>query len=333
MSERDPLRRRLPGGIGRSAAALFLAAAGCSPGIPEPSSPDSQSPGSSGVSRSGLEDCKIPAHIRGTLPEAIARATETACREPSTPTPEIKGTLPTNKDIKFEKELLSRCTPSSGDPRGEIIWGGWLVRFDGKPQWYLKSGKFEIEKYTPSGLLIKKQTISPGILLPGVLGFISAGPGYAQSGEGSQLGYVKVQPKQTDWDQLDGSDKEYKWESYLSNWGYPPRVVPRSNPRSFSVHLANNGERLIGKVNLLGILLDSNGELVDIMLGDSGGSIPYNNSRLIWARSAISLSCVKWDIDPNGYELLYWTRFNTHTGMPVARYERVKLPDWGYDGK
>lgn len=130
----------------RVAGGALLFASGCAPLTPDI---NTESPT---ASRGRFtEDCKIPAHIRGMLPEAIARATEVACdpmlerkeentipnrREVVQPTPQPTNTPEPTPTPKFEAvnlfyfEHCRECGAAFNVDRLEIYEKNFRVRLD-----------------------------------------------------------------------------------------------------------------------------------------------------------------------------------------------------------
>jgi len=262
----------------------------------------------------------------------------------ATPTPDRRFREPQVSDIKIEREFFSRCAPYEKDPTGNDMWGGWIVKLDSS-RYYLRGGKFELELLTPSGGLIAREPIVEIKLASGTLDYIPAftevppkfqllGAGrfnYFVSGEGSQLGGVRLRMTgPMEWALLDDSVKEYKWEGFFDGVGYStgfyiyPQGKERRAPRNFWVEVRNTGERALEKVGVFGFMTNSEGQLVDILMGNAS-QIPYGTSQRIEARSLSETGrCAGFSVDG---ELIYWVHFETYTGMPIIiKHEIIKVP-------
>lgn len=331
MSELDPSRRWF---VKRGLPGLILFAVGCAAKAGE-LSPTPQT--------------ELPAHIRGQLPEAIAQATEEAMRP--TPTPGRRFEKPQVSDIKIERGIFSNCSPYPGYTTGEELWGGWIVRLD-HPGFYLKKGKFEVEKLTPSGLLIGRKRTVDVSFPPGQPWYIPAFEAakyseaeildssnkYWQRNEGSELRSLNllISNESMEWAPVDDSAKEYSWGAEFSNIGYLPisalgavkslnKLPNRSygrEPLYFSISFANRGERAIKDVLVFGFLIDTKTDKLLDMLGGRG-DVPYGQQREIVAAS-FSTKCAAL-VSSDSLELLYWVSFKTHTGMPVGVFRSVKF--------
>lgn len=304
-------------------------AAGCAPQILSP--PEDASP----------RPTEVPRVREITLPTA----------EPtSAPKPEIKR-QPTTEDIKIEQTFFSSCEPGPNYSDGEYLWGGWMARLNNST-YYLKDGRFEMDLFTPSGRLISSKPLPNIALSPGGIDYIpafvepgakqkamfGAGPEYFISGGGSQLGSIKLRPTgQMKWAEVDNSPKEYPWEaSFLGN-GFTTDLVnpynryylyfPRgTRPRSFWMEFQNKGEQVINQVGVFGFLVAEGNKLADMFFGGAG-KISYGKTQTFEVKSLInSGQCLV--SSGGGYELLYWVSFDTHTGMPVGKFEKVHIPNW-----
>lgn len=270
--------------------------------------------------------------------------------EPS-PTPEVKKP-PTVKDIKIEKEFFSSCEPGPNYSWGEYMWGGWVVKLDSS-SYYLKEGKFEMELFTPSGRLIASKPVPnislsaggidyiPAFVEPGAKqkAMFGAGPEYFISGEGSQLGSIKLRPtSQMKWVEVDDSPKEYKWDSSFLSPGFVTTPVnpynryylyfPRdTRPRSFWMEFQNKGERVIKEVGVFGFLLAEGNKLADMFFGGVG-NVSYGKTQTFEVKSLINSGQCFVTSSSGGYELLYWVSFDTPTGMPVGKFEKIQIPNW-----
>lgn len=300
-------------------------------------------PGGKPNEQPGSAPYKLPFEIRSRLPEAVAQATETA-ENLRRRVPE-KGE-PTKESIQIVRELFSHCKPDPrNDPKGEDMWGGWIVKLNSATH-YLERGKASVELKTPSGLLISRDSLLDIGLSPGSIGYIPAfleplakhralfgtGPGYFLPTKGSQLGSARLDlTGPLAWKRVDGSPREYRWEAKYAGLETVTPASPHYNriyeygPRILSVQFSNNGERAIKGVGLFGFLINGGG-LIDILQGEAS-SVNYGETKVIQAKSVSNTGrCAGTGDAGRDSELLWWTTFNTHTGMPVEKYESLRLP-------
>lgn len=285
---------------------------------------------------------KLPFEIRSRLPEAVAQATETA-ENLKRRVPE-KGE-PTKGSIQIVRELFSRCKPDPrNDPKGEDMWGGWIVKLASTTH-YLERGKANVELKTPNGLVISKEPILDIGLSANSIGYIPAfleplakhralfgtGPGYFLPTKGSQIGSARLDlTGPLAWKRVDDSPREYRWDAKYTGLETATPASPHYNrmygygPRILSVQFSNNGERAIKGVGLFGFLLNG-GELIDILQGEA--NVNYGESKVIQAKSVSNTGrCAQNGDAGKNVELIWWTTFLTHTGMPVEKYEALHIP-------
>ena len=288
------------------------------------------------------EPTDIPISQRVLMPQEMITATQEAGKSKSEGQPNVNN-------IRIVRELINPCQMYEG-PGGDGMWGGWLVRLENSG-YYLKNGKFSIEKQTSNGVPIGKVGL-PDMMLPSnvdffipavTIGLLSQQVNH--SGGNSKLGQLNLKIERPTWSRVDDSVREYNFRVTLPSnpLSYVPLRSTSTGPAQLQLNLEveNLGEVAIGNVGGLAIATDSNGNLIDILgigmlttpIVKINQVVPYGQKR------KISFTSIAHQLSPNNIyrtytcaptisdntNVTYWVYFTTRTGMPVVHQDSVAL--------
>lgn len=266
-----------------------------------------------------------------TIPPSLPQGSPTiaTARPALTPTKGVPMTAPSAADLEIVKTHALRCRTSATSSQFDTdYWVVWEVRNNRRDQAVAASSTGTMSIIGSQGMVLKTQTVEI-VIPPDTVYYapINLIEGKTVDTGGSKVESFRLDFTKLDWAPVDDSVTKYVYDVALMKHEMDSSVYPR---HTFTVVVSNKSDFVMNYIRVLGLFLDTRGNLVDIAytntkFGDPLSNVPYGESRAFTASSLSQTGRCVGPRDPGGYVLRYWVTFSSVTGQRIARFFTVEL--------
>lgn len=272
----------------------------------------------------------------GAPSTASPEAKATATRARALPTPTLPATQPQSplaeRSLEIVRDHVIACRESAGSPvMAGDFWAAWEVKVNSQNYW-VSSGDGTVLVQAPNGAVVNTVPARFG-LAADQIGWVvprTFSEGNAIEGKGSKVEIVSLELGGIQWEPSDGSPAQYDQvqltflQHQVSAGEYPRHWV--------TVNIYNGSEFAMNTVSLFGLILDGNGDPVDIVFSDRVDLVPFGSTTTLVATSTSPTGRCIGPKDLNDYyEVHYWVDFLTYSEELVTLYAVEKGEAWNYE--